>query len=242
MKRFLTFIFCLLMVYGSYAQMVMRGLVRARSDSSLLNNVSVENLATGHVRLTDSKGGFSIRASLFDTLVLTHLGFGKDTVVTDASFFADTIVFYISQEYALLKEVTVYGKKYHADSLAERKIYDSIAAGKRGIAAKETDAQFGVTLNPITYLSRKEKDRRRYMKDFLKQEKEKYIDYRFSQEKVSGMTGLKGDSLRVFMAKYRPDYEFCKKSADIDIVIYINDSLKEFLNPKQTKSNKRKGY
>jgi len=45
------------------------------------------------------------------------------------------------------------------------------------------------------------------------------------------LTGLHDDSLRLFMYRYRPSYSFCRKTGREDMLIYINDKLKEFRKP-----------
>jgi hypothetical protein len=42
------------------------------------------------------------------------------------------------------------------------------------------------------------------------------------------VTGLKGDSLQLFMVTYRPTYKFCRSATNEDILLYINEKLKLF--------------
>jgi hypothetical protein len=45
---------------------------------------------------------------------------------------------------------------------------------------------------------------------------------------VSRVTGLHDDSLRIFLYQYRPSYNFCRKAANEDILLYINDKVKKY--------------
>ena len=60
----------------------------------------------------------------------------------------------------------------------------------------------------------------------LKDEEQHYVDYRFSREYVSRLTHLKGDSLEQFIIRYRPSYDSCRHAANVDILVYISESLK----------------
>ena len=42
---------------------------------------------------------------------------------------------------------------------------------------------------------------------------------------------LQGDSLKTFMKKYRPSYDYCRKAATVDILVYINDCYKQYMKP-----------
>jgi hypothetical protein len=68
---------------------------------------------------------------------------------------------------------------------------------------------------------------------FERQEEEMYIDYKFPFEYVSKVTGLRGDSLRSFMQQYRPGYIFCRRTSKADMLLYINDSYRAFMQKKK---------
>ena len=103
----------------------------------------------------------------------------------------------------------------------------------------------GLTFSPLTFFSRKEKNERRFKKMFERQEEELYIDYKFPFDFISKITGLQGDSLRSFILQYRPNYTFCRRSSKADMLLYINDSYRIFMNRKRTTDNdnekKRRG-
>ena len=56
-----------------------------------------------------------------------------------------------------------------------------------------------------------------------------YIDFRYNESYVTKITHLKGDSLKQFMQKYRPSFDYCRKAANVDILVYINDSYKQYM-------------
>jgi hypothetical protein len=120
---------------------------------------------------------------------------------------------------------------YQLDSLQRREEYRWILDRKHPVRLwneKRASDQPGFNFSPIGYFSKGEKQKRRLKKRLLEQEREYYIDSRFPIARVSQITGLTGDSLRTFMRRYRPSYEFCRRSNNQDIFLYINDRVRAF--------------
>ena len=67
--------------------------------------------------------------------------------------------------------------------------------------------------------------KRRLKKRLREEERDYYIDFKFPRARVALLTGLRGDSLQVFMIRYRPSYEFCRRVSTMDMLLYINDKL-----------------
>jgi hypothetical protein len=86
----------------------------------------------------------------------------------------------------------------------------------------------GLNFSPLGYFSKKEKEKRRLKKRLKQEEEDYYVDYKFSAARVGLLTGLKGDSLRMFMMRCRPTYAFCRNASNQDMFWYINDKLKLF--------------
>ena len=83
--------------------------------------------------------------------------------------------------------------------------------------------------------AKESKQKRGLRKRLEKEKKENYIDHSFAMPWVKNVTGLDGDSLSVFMYRYRPSYKFCRKTDRQGMLIYINDKLKEFRDPKSSR-------
>jgi len=62
----------------------------------------------------------------------------------------------------------------------------------------------------------------------LRDEQADYINTRFSRGLVTRITGLKGDSLNMFIDKYYPTIDWVKKTSDYDMIQYIKTKLVEF--------------
>ena len=68
------------------------------------------------------------------------------------------------------------------------------------------------------------------------EDEDEYIDVKFSESRVALLTRLKGDSLRIFMFKYRPSYSFCRNSNSMDMFLYINDKFVLFKKQRNIKT------
>ena len=66
-------------------------------------------------------------------------------------------------------------------------------------------------------------------KRLVREEEDHYVDYRYSRDYVAKLTHLQGDSLFRFMRDFRPSYDYCRKAATVDILVFINDSFKKFM-------------
>jgi hypothetical protein len=87
----------------------------------------------------------------------------------------------------------------------------------------------GVTLNIFRNTSSAAKQRIKLEKRLDKEEEDYFVDSRYNKDYVTKITKLKGDSLVEFMRKYRPSYDYCRKAANVDILVYINDSYKQYM-------------
>lgn len=72
----------------------------------------------------------------------------------------------------------------------------------------------------------------KFRERLLEQEREKFIDHRFSKALVRRLTQLDGDQLTQFMQQYRPTYEFTLYSSEYDFQFYIKKSGEEFQKQK----------
>jgi len=128
----------------------------------------------------------------------------------------------------LLKNVTVKAG-YQTDSLKRREDYaEFYDRPKRELVSKTGPSNgVGIAFSPISFFSGKSKEKK--TADELKyQDEQDYINYAFSRKYVERMTNLHGDSLELFMFRYRPTYQFCRSATAEDMLHYVNDKLREF--------------
>jgi hypothetical protein len=92
----------------------------------------------------------------------------------------------------------------------------------------------GVTIVPsqlIAAITYKHSRAYKFKKVLIADEQSKYIDSRFSDERISQLTNLQGDSLYHFINLYRPAIEQVRKMSDYDIFTYIKKSAAAYRKP-----------
>jgi len=148
-----------------------------------------------------------------------------------------------------LNEVHVSAKRDRVkDSLNNRKMFakefnSSPPKLKDMIAVSGSNAGLlpvaGITIVPsqfIRALTYKHSREYKFKKVLIRDEQNRYIDSRFSENLVSMITNLKGDSLLDFMDKYRPGIEQIKKMSDYDIRVYIKTSQQKLVGDSLVKT------
>jgi 3-methyladenine DNA glycosylase AlkD len=114
------------------------------------------------------------------------------------------------------------------DSIERRNdlLHDMVSYKKPTFALSNTGAGLGISIDRF---SKHEKSKRRALDFFEAQEREEYINYRYSAQLVAESTGFKDETLRKFIQQSRPSYDWLRDNTTAeDIRYYINDQLKKF--------------
>jgi hypothetical protein len=183
-----------------------------------------------------------------DTIKITCIGY-RPLKLTAGSLSRDTLRVYMEQNSIMLRNVTISAKRdYQFDSIRMRKEFSGVfnykgASLKNAIVNKSS---LGYTPNNYTtgnnatqlatvdllsiasFLSRKKTPTAKLQQTMLRDEKLNYVDQRFSREKITSLTQLKGDSLTEFIDRYRPSIEQIKAMSDYDFIFYVRNSFTEF--------------
>ena len=200
----------------------------------VIAGVTVQNFSWHKFNMSDIGGNYKIPAREGDTLLFSSTSYFPDTLVVSFFMLNTAFDFSLKPHVKALPSITVNkGNNYQLDSLERRDYYKDFYKGPfpkllTGNGNAPTDG-FGITLSPLSFFSAKEKQRRKLKKHLAEQERDFYIDTKFTQEYVARLTRLRGDSLRNFMWMYRPSYKFCRKANLEDMVRYINDNFKLFM-------------
>lgn len=218
------------MVFG---QTPIKGTVYDRSLQFTLPGVSVMG-TSGAGTVTDSAGHYSIRLPAGDSIYFSYLG--RATAKFPVKDIAEGQPFDMSLQVAVdsLPSVYVRPKDYHQDSLENREEYrkifdyggadylDNLHAGRR--------ASIGVGLNmDMLFEGRKARRMEAFQRRLQEEERDKYVDYRFTRSLVKRITGLQPPALDTFMRQYRPSYEFIQGCEnEYDYYKYISDWGKYF--------------
>jgi hypothetical protein len=227
------FCVCLLLLLSinGFGQTSLVGKVRQKESRELLASVSVTNITRHKINISDIGGNYRIAANPGDSITFSSAGFKPDTVVVDSRMLAEKDGHEVSLEPRAVRLPTVrVGEQsnYQLDSIKRKEDYKWLyPVHPRKLIGSETPTDgVGISISPIDYFSARETQQRRLRRRLAAEEKEYYIDSRFPAAYVARITGLKSDSLRVFLVRYRPTYAFCRKASNEDIFLYINDQVK----------------
>ena len=215
------------------SQQVLTGKIRQKKTDAILSSVTVVNHTQKKYNVSDAGGNYRIAAGPGDTITFSSAGYHADTtyVVTSELEAKDGYVVYLEPNMVELPSVLVGElSNYQLDSIQRKEDYAWLdQAHKVRLAGDQTPTDgVGIGFSPITYFSSEQKDLRQLRQRVKVEEKDYYIDSRFPSSYVSMVTGLKGDSLQLFMITYRPTYKFCRGATNEDILLYINEKLKLF--------------
>jgi hypothetical protein len=226
------FIFSFLLFFSaSAAQQSLKGRMFDLDTDSVLAGVTIYNATKNIYTLSEADGSYAVTAMEGDRVIFSSVGYRPDTVHVAYYMFLTGYDIPLTLKNGLLKSVTVLGS-YQADSIRRHEEYRDIYEKPKMARLPKGNVPangFGVTFNPVIFVPAKEKQKEKLKKQLIYQEEQAFVDYSFSRSYVEKITGLHGDSLRVFMLRYRPSYTFCRTTGKVDMLVYVNDKLKIFM-------------
>lgn len=235
LQRLLLFIFFLQAGSAGFAQSQVTGKIYLGKSDSVLAGINVLNKSKKTNALSATDGVYSITAAEGDTLIFSGAGFENYLLVTEYYMLLTPQDISLKIDIRSLKPVIVYSS-YQRDSLDRRNQYRRIFEQTPNITGGNRPQNgFGISLSPLSYFSSKAKAQRKLKKRLIEQEQESYIDFSFPEALVANLTKLSGDSLRLFLYRYRPSYKFCRNTDRLGMILYINDRYKEFTKPEAGK-------
>jgi hypothetical protein len=214
------------------AQVQITGTVYDRSQRNAMPGVSVIGTSGGGT-ITDSLGHYSIRLRSEDSIYFSYLN--KPTEKFPVKNIPAEQPFDISLEVEVeaLQTVLVNSRIYRQDSLENRIEYEKIFDyGKNYITDVKSNRgrSMGVGVD-FDMLFDGKKNRRilAFQKRLEQEEKDNYIDHRFTKALVKKLTGLEPPVLDTFMIQYRPSYEFIQScETEYEYYKFIADWGKSF--------------
>ncbi|HMH23908.1 MAG TPA: hypothetical protein VK563_19115 [Puia sp.] len=231
MRYTFLFIIMLLSFCSGSAQTFLTGKIHKKESTEILVSVSIQNHTQRKYDLSDEGGNYRIPAREGDQLTFSSVGFLTDTVIVTETMLSGDCPISLETRVVALPSFQVGSlSNYQLDSMARREEYKWIYEhGNVQRVEKERHGDgVGMNIDLFRNASKGDKDREKLKKRLLKEEEQHYIDYRYNREYISRLTHLKGDSLQKFMEYYRPTYDYTRKAATVDILIFINDSFKKF--------------
>lgn len=212
----------------SVGQVLIRGTVYDRTRQFAMPGVSV--LGTSGVgTATDSAGNYTIRLHIEDSIYFSYLG--RFTMRFPVKAINMDQAFDMSLQVAIdsLPLVVVRPHSYRLDSALNRDEYRKIFEyGGGDYLGNSSGAGVGVNLDALLSM-RKIRRMEAFQRRLLEEERDHYVDHRFSKSLVRKITGLKPPALDVFMREYRPSYEFIQNCEnDYEYYKYIKDWGRSF--------------
>jgi hypothetical protein len=212
-----------------------------------LSSVSVLSSA-GRGTVTDANGYYEIDVSEKDSIWFSYLG--KPTIkysvlkITDPQHFDISIQIYIP----VLREVKVMQRNYRLDSIQNRIDYEKAFNFHRPTVGSMTSigpTGAGIDIDELirAFQFRKNRMAAHFQERLLQQERDKYVENKFSKGLVLRLTGLTGDERDTFMMIYRPSFEFTQRASDYEFQSYIKLSFRNFrLTHPALKPEAQKGF
>lgn len=237
--KFIQYILLSALVLGSYTLLFcqtkrVEGIVFDKNTKQRLGNVKLANLRTGNVIYNNIKGEFDLQARIGDRIVAMSKGYFPDTLAVDDK---GLLLFHLLRESIYIDEVQVLARKSPEEILKKaREDYNKAyrLAGYGDVFSVGPNGA-GLSINAIYSLFSKEAKRaRRLTKTIENDYKENVIDYKFTKELISKVTGLSFDESEKFRRIFRPSYFFILAASDYELTNYIKDCYSRYrLNPSQ---------
>jgi hypothetical protein len=203
------------------AQVVIKGAVYDKQARHGIPNVSVIS-TSGIGTITDTLGRYNIKVPNDDSIYFSYLGkmsakFPVKRLPPDQPL---DISLPVSMD--LLPSVTVRQPSYRMDSLANRNEYRKVFDYDPAIGSAPSSG-FGLGIDFALLLNPRKMRRMEALRTRLeREEKDKYVDHRFTKALVKRITGLSSPALDTFMIEYRPSYDILKTfETDYDYYSYI---------------------
>ncbi len=212
---------------------VVQGTVYDITQRIPMQGVSVLT-SSGNGTQTDSTGFYSIRVVPNDSIWFSYLG--KPTPKYPLKSIRNPGEFDISIQIPAIElpGVTIRKPGYRFDSLQNRRDYAKAfnyeKPGLRISSLPSGGAGVGVDLDELINVFRFRRNRNLafLQRWLLNEERDKYVDHRYSKLFVHKLTGLESPELDSFMVHYRPHYEFVQIVNDAELGMYILECFKDY--------------
>ncbi|RYZ29724.1 MAG: hypothetical protein EOO10_05325 [Chitinophagaceae bacterium] len=216
-----------------FAQYKVKGHVLDSSRIFPIELVTVQSTG-GKITATDTSGFYSIDVAEKDSIWFSYQG--KPTPKYPVLKIADVTQFDIALRIKIdvMREVRIKTRNYKEDSVQNRRDYAKAFEFSRpslGTMTSVTSSGVGFDVAEIIRLFqfRKNRNMEKFRERLEQEERDKFIDRRFSKGLVKRITGIqKDEELTDFMKKYRPTFEFTSGTSDYDFQFFIKIAYDEY--------------
>ena len=231
--KYVLFLFLLVLAGKGFAQYKVKGHVLDSSRIFPIELVTVQSTG-GKITSTDTSGFYSIDVAEKDSIWFSYLG--KPTQKYPVLKIADVTQFDIALRIKVdvMKEVRIKTRNYKEDSIQNRRDYAKAFDFQRpsvGSMTSVTSSGVGFDVGEIIRLFqfRKNRNMEKFRERLEQEERDKYIDRRFSKGLVKKITHIEIDEeLADSMKKYRPTFEFTASTSEYEFQFFIKIAYEEY--------------
>jgi len=210
----------------------LEGVIYDQNTGETIRGVSVTLGTTRTV--SDIAGRFRLpnSASFPVTLTTSHVGY--DSVSIKLYSPPDTLLrIFLSGKTFGLDEVTVLGRRNAVqDSLWMRREFNdqfNFKPVKPWESLTLSPVGIGINLNVLfASFSREQKQAKRLKAALIRDEREDYVDRRFTKAVIQVQTEIPDDELDVFHWYFRPTYDQLMGFTEYDLLLYIRKNYRDF--------------
>jgi hypothetical protein len=203
-------------------QVEVSGTVFDRSQLFAMPGVSVLG-TSGAGTWTDSIGHYRIRLHSGDSIYFSYLGKYTTKFPVDRIVPGYPLNMSLAIDVDSLPLVVVRPKLYRYDSAENREEYRRVFDYQPDYLVDGAGGGVGFNLDML-FSARRNRQMLALQRRLIEEERDKYVDHRFSKTLVKKITGLQRPALDTFMRIYRPSYEFIQNCEnDYEFYKYIKD-------------------
>ncbi len=210
----------LVFAHNCVLSQTIKGEVMDKTTHHAVQGVSIVNTYTSLSVTTNEDGSFVIAASGDQLLEFRKAGYKSVKVRVPLGYMPS--YFKIIMEHGMPTLAP-------AQQIENRYVYAHDSLTYRELYKHELDFQrltgLSAVAHPFSALSKRNREIWRFQEDYTEFEKEKYIDRTFNGETVTKFTGLSGDSLQLYLVKFRPDYEQLRRMNDYTFFNFIKTTV-----------------
>lgn len=226
MIRSLFVLVCLLFLANlSFAQGNLTGCVYENKTRFPIAGVSIQNLKSNIITVSDKNGLFSIKAHVGDLVIFSAFSYQTDTLyVKDLS----SIEILLDLRQNMLKGVNVIGTETRLGSLTAAPTLSPFG-GQTLLYQKDANGNYDGGLSLKLFDSQSAANKRKKDARLEKNaQSNQQIDQVFSPKNLEDYLPIKGQELDNFIILYKPDIETFN-APEFNLTSYLDSSYKEFL-------------
>jgi hypothetical protein len=208
---------CFVLHTTASAQTLLKGKVVSNdSTKRILEKASVNNLRSRQATITGSDGSFMLAVQPGDSILISYVGYTDYTYYVRSGADVITKTFFLLPKNNAINGVRVSAlTQYQKDSLKTARMFDKV------IGYEQTASIASPVTSLYEQFSKKYKDLRKLQGQIVIDEKQKFVDSKYTYELINRVTGLQGDSVAVFMYMYPMEYKFARLANDAEIKMWI---------------------